>query len=156
MTNISSTDNPRDGKRFLEWVLSIIGALDCIIVVVIFSISQIPYPDGKLIDIWPFPLLYFIEISLVGILSVVAVTILRSNSASKWSAIPWICSGIILAFVILGAWTIGFFLIPAMICFLFVGIFADKRTQGDIPLHIVFFVGGGIAQASFVFLTLLG
>jgi len=111
--------------------------------------------DGELLTIWPFPLLYFIEILIISILCIVAVGMLNTNSKSLWSAIPWICSGILLAFIVLGAWTIGFFLIPAMLLLLFVGIFVDRRTQGDIPLHIIFYVGGAIAQASFVLLTLI-
>ena len=142
-------------RRILEWVFSILGALNCIIVSLIFLFSQIQYPDSQLIEIWPFPLFYFIEISILGILCVVAVAMLKTRAKSYWSIIPWICSGILVAFVILGAWTIGFYLIPAMLLFLLVGIFADKRTQGDIPLHIIFYVVGGLAQATFVFLTLI-
>ncbi|MBE9475169.1 MAG: hypothetical protein IMY85_09790 [Chloroflexi bacterium] len=53
-----------------------------------------------------------------------------------------------MALVILGAWTIGFYLIPAMILFSIVGILADKRTQGDLALHLIFYVSAGIVQAS--------
>lgn len=142
-------------RRLLEWLFSTLGALNCILVSVVFTISQLPQPGGVLIDIWPFPLFYFFEITLIGILPVISVSLLRANTKSLWSAIPWICSGILVAFVILGAWTIGFYLIPAMLLFFFVGIFTDRRTQGDIPLHIIFYVLGGISQAIFVFFTLL-
>ena len=157
MTNKDSTKSQPQVKnrRSLEWLFSILGALNCIIVALLFAISQLPHPVGGLIAIWPFPLFYFIEITLIGILSVLAVSLLRANTKSAWTGIPWLCSGILVAFVILGAWTIGFYLIPAMIFFLLVGVFIDKRTQGDIPLHIIFFVVGGISQAIFVFITLL-
>ena len=153
--NTSESQPPVKNRRSLEWIFSILGALNCIIVVVMFTISQIPQPGGVLLDIWPFPLFYFIEITIIGILPLVVVSVLRTNSKSAWSALPWICSGILVAFVILGAWTIGFYLIPAMLLFLFVGIFVDRRTQGEIPLHIIFYTAGGISQATFVFLTLL-
>ena len=146
---------PAYDRRVLEWVFSILGALNCIVVSIFFLFAQIPYPENELAEIWPFPLIYFIEISILGILCVVAVSMLKSRVKTYWSSIPWICSGILVAFIILGAWTIGFFLIPAMLLFLVVGIFADKRTRGDIPLHIIFYVVGGLAQATFVFLTLL-
>jgi hypothetical protein len=157
MTDMQPMKNHEAGynRRVLEWVFSILGALNCILVSIVFLFTQITYPGGELIDIWPFPLFYFIEITIIGILCVVAVAMLKTNAKSFWSGILWICSGILVAFVILGAWTIGFYLIPAMLLFLLVGIFADKRTQGDIPLHIIFYVAGGIAQATFVFLTLL-
>ena len=152
---ISESQPQQKNRRSLEWIFSILGALNCISVVVLFAVSQLSQPGGVLLDIWPFPLIYFVEITVIGLLPVIAVSMLRTNSKSPWSAIPWICSGILVAFVILGAWTIGFFLIPAMLLLLFVGIFADRRTQGDIPLHIISYVAGGISQAIFVFLTLL-
>ena len=142
-------------RRNLEWIFSILGALNCIIVAVLFTIYQLPQTGGKLTDIWPFPLVYLVEIGILGILPVVSVGLLKEDKKSHWTVVPWICSGILIAFVILGAWTIGFYLIPAMLLFLFVGIFADRRTRGDIPLHIIFYVVAAIAQASFVFLTLL-
>lgn len=146
---------PAKSRRNLEWIFSILSALNCIIITVLFTVYQIPQPGGSLIDIWPFPLIYFIEIIVLGILPVVAVSMMREDEKSRWSLVPWICSGILMAFVILGAWTIGFYLIPAMVLILIAGIFADRRTHGDIPLHLIFFVVGGIAQASLVFLTLL-
>lgn len=153
--NSSESQPQMKNRRSLEWIFSILGSLNCMIVAVVFAITQLPQSGGSLLDIWPFPLIYFIEIIIIGILPVIAMGMLRVNSKSVWSAIPWTCSGILVAFVILGAWTIGFFLIPAMLLFLFVGIFADRRTTGDIPLHIIFFAAGGISQATFVFLTLL-
>lgn len=157
MTNIDPQINQPlvKNRRKLEWVFSILGALNCTIVAVVFTIAQLPQPGGMLIEIWPFPLFYLIEIILLGILCIIAVGMLSRDTKSSWSGIPWICSGILVALVVLGAWTIGFYLIPAMLLFLFVGIFADRRTQGDIPLHIIFYVAGAIAQASFVYLTLL-
>lgn len=157
MTNTDPSNGQPEikNRRKIEWIFSIIGALNCIIIAVLFTIYQLPQPGNDLIEIWPFPLIYFVEITFIGIMPVIAVSMIRENSKSNWTAIPWICSGILMAFVIMGAWTIGFYLIPAMLLFLFVGIFADRRTQGDIPLHIIFFVVGAIAQASFVFLTLL-
>lgn len=143
-----------NNRRNLEWIFSILGAVNCIIVAVLFTIYQLPQTGGELIDIWPFPLVYLVEIGILGILPVVAVGLMKDNVKSRWSVVPWICSGILVAFVILGAWTIGFYLIPAMLLILFVGIFADRRTHGDIPLHIIFYVVGAIAQASFVLLTL--
>lgn len=149
MKNQPATKN----RRNLEWIFSVLGALNCAVIAVLFAIYQIPQPGGDLLDIWPFPLVYLVEIGILGLLPIVAVGMMKEDDKSRWSVVPWICSGILVAFVILGAWTIGFYLIPAMLLFLFVGIFADRRTHGDIPLHIIFYVVGAIAQASFVFLT---
>jgi hypothetical protein len=156
MTNSIPTTNlnTNSKRRSIEWLLCILGALNCILVAAVFTNSQLT--GEGLTSIWPLPLIYFVEISVLGIVCLIAVAMLRNNSVSRWSGIPWICSGILLALVILGAWTIGFYLIPAMILFLIVGILVDRRTQGDIALHLIYYVSAGIVQASLVFLTLLG
>lgn len=157
MTNSEShpkhLPNPR--LRSLEWIFSVLGALNCVLVSILFSFSQIQLPDGDLSNIWPFPAIYFLEIITLGIMCVIAVAKNQDQPESFWSGIPWICSGILFAFVILGAWTIGFYLIPAMVLFLFVGIMDDRRIKGDIPLHLIYFVSGGIAQSILVFFTFI-
>ena len=157
MANSEPRPNPMPNPRLrsFEWVFSVLGALNCVLVSILFSFSQIQLPDGDLSKIWPFPAIYFIEIITLGIMCVIAVAKNQNLPKSIWSGIPWICSGILLAFVILGAWTIGFFLIPAMVLFLFVGIMADRRIKGDIPLHLIYFVSGGIAQSILVFFTFI-
>lgn len=140
-------------RRRLEWTFCILGALNCILVSVSFTYPQ--FSVAGLISFWPFPLIYFIEIIFIGVICLVAIGMIKDNLRSLWSGLPWICSGLLLAFVILGAWTIGFFLLPAMILFMLAGILADRRTQGNIPLHIIFFVSAGLFQAIIVFGTLL-
>lgn len=146
----------RSKTRRLEWLFSSLTAINCFIVVITFAFINGSISIEGILSKWPFPLIYFIEIASLGIIGLVAVAKLQLNLKSKWSGIPWICSGVLFAFVILGAWTIGFFLLPAMILFLVTGILVDKRTEGEIPLHLVYFVSAGIAQAAFVFFTLIG
>jgi hypothetical protein len=158
MNDIESQNIPSSKKEFhlMEWILSIIAALNCAIVVGVFASLNSPDFLTTFSSLWPFPMIYFIEIITIGIIGLVAVGNLKTQEKSNWSASFWICSGIILAFVILGAWTIGFFILPAMVIYLVLGILTDKRTENDIPLHLVFFVAAGISQAIFVFLTLFG
>jgi hypothetical protein len=144
-------------NRFtLEWVLTILAAINCIFAVGYFALINSP----NLVDIissqWPLPFLYFIEIIAIGIAGVIAMTGVQIAPNPRWSAVFWICSGLLLTFVILGAWTIGFFLLPAMIINLVVGILTGRRTGSDIPRHLIYFVAAGIGQATLVFLTLLG
>ncbi len=154
--NISGDPGRENKTRRLEWLFSTLAAINCIVVVIAFSFINGSLTFEGILSQWPFPLLYFFEIASLAIISLIAVGKLQSNVKSSWSGVPWVCSGILFAFVILGAWTIGFFLLPAMILFLVTGIFVDRRTGGEIPLHLVYFVSAGIAQAVLVFLTLLG
>lgn len=146
---------PESRLHSLEWVFSVLGALNCVLVSILFSFSQIQLPDGDLSNIWPFPAIYLIEITTLGFICVIAVAKNQNQPKSIWPGIPWICSGILLAFVILGAWTIGFYLIPAMVLFLIVGILGDRRIKGDIALHLIYFISGGIAQSILVFFTFI-
>jgi hypothetical protein len=141
-------------SSFLAWILAILAGVNCILVVSLFTSYETSYFAESILVLWPFPLVYFLEITAVGVLGVVAVYNLQVKNKSVWSAVPWICSGILLAFVILGSWTIGFFLLPAMVIYLVIGIISDKQIQGDIPRHLIYFVAAGIAQALIVFLTL--
>ena len=151
------TESKSENKfRRLEWLFSSLAAINCIAVVIAFSFINNSITIEGITSQWPFPVIYFLEIAALGIIGLVAVAKLQSNLKSNWSGVPWVCSGVLFAFVILGAWTIGFFLLPAMILFLVTGILVDKRTEGEIPLHLVYFVSAGIAQAVLVFLTLIG
>lgn len=147
--------SPSPRSRTLEWVFSGLGALNCIVISILFSLSQIQLPDGDFSSIWPYPAIYFIEIIILGILCVIAVAKNQNQPNSFWSGIPWICSGILMAFVILGAWTIGFFLIPAMVLFLLVGTMSDRKIKGDIALHLIYFVSAGIGQSILVLFTFI-
>jgi hypothetical protein len=156
MVDKDSTMNTNTGRRSLSlaWVFTAVGALNCALVPIMFAISEVALQDGRVLAIWPLPLIYFIEIFFIGILGVIAMANIQKQPNPFWLGILWICSGILLAFVILGAWTIGFFLIPAMILFLLVGVTLNNRSQGNIPLHLIYFVAVGIAQSTLVFLFL--
>ena len=156
-TNKLTADSKNENRyRRLEWLFSSLAAITCIAAVIAFSFINNSITIEGIISQWPFPVIYFLEIASLGIIGLVAVAKLQFNLKSNWSGVPWICSGVLFAFVILGAWTIGFFLLPAMILFLVTGILVDKRTEGEIPLHLVYFVSAGFAQAALVFLTLIG
>lgn len=133
MTN--STPN-NGAKRIFEWIAAVIGAINCAVVPMLFITGQQP--------LFPLPGLYFIEIMLLG-LAVLVATAVRPTAWSK--PIPWIAAGILLAFVILGGFSIGFFLIPAFIAFLLVGLLADWQTGGNIGLHIGLCFVAAVVQA---------
>jgi len=101
-------------------------------------------------------MIYFMEIISIGIIGLIATVIALREDNSNWSAALWVSSGILLTFVILGSWTIGFFLFPAMLCYLILGINIDRNIGGDIPRQLVIFVIAGISQAVLVLITFFG
>ncbi|OGO72996.1 MAG: hypothetical protein A2Z49_07130 [Chloroflexi bacterium RBG_19FT_COMBO_56_12] len=138
----------------LEWILSALGALNCLIVPAMFTYSQFSQPGTYLADFWPFPAIYFIEIALFGLGCLISVAKNNPDRGSAWNYLPWISAGGLLAFVILGAWTIGFFLIPALLFLIGVGIISDRRKKDNLALHFIIFIGSAMVQSIIVFFVL--
>lgn len=143
-------------SHLLEWFLTLVAAINCVVVVVVFAILNSPDFIADLPNLWPFPMIYFIEIITIAVICTIALWVIQKTYKSNWSIIFWISSGILLSFVILGAWTIGFFLIPAMVILLILGIRSDRRLNNDIPRNIIYFVSAGIGQSLVVFLSFIG
>lgn len=128
-----------------EWIAALIGAVNCIIVPLAFAQSQE--------DLFPLPGLYFIEISLVGLL-VLGFVALRPGLGWRWLALPWVAAGIILAFVVLGGFTIGFYLVPALIAFILTGFLVELQTGGAKVRHFGLLIVAAIGQAALMILFL--
>jgi hypothetical protein len=132
------------------WVLAILTALYCLIVIFLFAVSQISTESS----LWPFPGLYFLEIILLASLGLISLAKNSPPGAHIWTSLPWIGAGGLLSFVILGAWTIGFFLIPPMFLSIGVGVIEDRRKKDNLPLHVILFLTAAFIQAAIVLLIL--
>jgi hypothetical protein len=119
------------------WIAAFIGAATCIIVPLRFA--QSGSRD------FPLPALYFIEIALLGVL-VMAYVALRPNLKRWWSAVPWVAAGVVLTFVILGGFSIGPYLIPALLAFGAVGILVDLGRGGLAARHLGYLLLAAIIQ----------
>ena len=146
---------PINWRRTIEYSLFILAGLNCIFVTIAFAYSEITLSGGQISSVFPFPGIYFIELIAIGIICLLTVSLLNNLTTSTKSGIAWIFSGLLLVFVILGAWTIVFFLIPGMVMLLIAGILIDKRSQRNYALHLIYLIAAGLSQGIFVFLTLL-
>jgi hypothetical protein len=135
-----------DLRRLLEWTAALIGAMNCIAIPALFAQS------GAL-D-FPFPLLYFIEIVITGV-GVLVFVALRQRLSTRWQALPWIAAGIILPFVILGGFSIGFFLIPALIAFCATGLLVGWQAGGLEARHLGYLLLVAVIQAAVMILAVL-
>ena len=130
-----------------EWIAALIGAVNCILVPLAFAQSQE--------NIFPLPGLYFIEIALVGLL-ILAFVALRPGLGARWLALPWVAAGIILAFVFLGGFSIGFYLIPALVAFVVVGRLGDGQAGRARGGHFGLLLVTAVIQGAFmVIMTLI-
>ncbi len=107
-------------KNRLALLLAFVGAADCVVVPVLFGagIQQQPF--------FPLPGLYFLEIALLGLVGLVSA---RQNPAGWGQSVPWGIAGVLRAFNVLGAWTIGLYLIPGTLAFLGVGWLLTEGRQ---------------------------
>jgi hypothetical protein len=131
-------------KRLLEWIAAAIGAITCAVVPFLFVTNQQP--------LFPLPGLYFIEIMLLGLLVLVAT----AARPTRWgNLMPWVAAGVLLAFVILGGFSIGPPLIPALVTFVIVGVLADWQTGGNMALHLALFLSVAVIQAMLMLLLIM-
>jgi hypothetical protein len=134
-----------DVKRVAEWIAALIGAINCIYVSAAFA-----QPGQR--D-FPLPGLYFMEIALLGLL-VLGFVAARPRLGERWNALPWVVAGIVLAFVILGGFSIGFYLIPALVAFTITGLLIDLQTGGLMARHLGLLFVAAMAQGTMMVLLL--
>ena len=137
----------KSAKRVIEWVLAAVGASICVGAALVVWRSQ-SY------NVWPFPALYLIEIIALGTAGFVGL-ITRAEGVVRLDRVPWGVAGALLAFVILGAWTIGPLLLPAMLAFLIAAIVTDTRSNPRWIRHLGIFTIAGVSQASLMFVVIL-
>jgi hypothetical protein len=135
---MSETENQSKWSLFLVRGLAIVAAINCVIVPLLFA-QQRP--------LFPLPGLYLIEIITLGILGLTGLLIIESRSPF-WQAVPWIAAGVLLAFVILGGFSIGFFLIPATVAFLLAGYLQNRIEGGPLSKYIGLILITTILQAT--------
>ena len=129
---------PSQAARAGEWVAALVGAVNCILVPAAFAESQ-----GSL---FPFPGLYLVQIALVGVL-VLAFVALRSRLPARGSALPWLAAGTMLAFVVLGGFSIGPYLTPALLAFVVTGVLVDLQDGESMARHVGYLLVAAVAQA---------
>lgn len=143
---MSTQENSNDWRDMMILLLASLAAVNCIIVPFLFA-QQRP--------LFPLPGLYFIEIALLGVLGLASL-VTQTPSSAIWPRMPWVAAGALFAFVILGAFSIGFFLIPAAASFLVAGILADKRANRPTGPHArLFFLATVIQSAVLLLLTMI-
>lgn len=147
-------DNTISWKRSIEILLGFSGAITCLVVSISFAASELSLYDGDIGRLLPIPGFYFIELAIIGLLGFFSTAFPSLASSILWRGMPWICAGILMAFVILGAWSIGFLLIPGMLAFLFTGFLLDRRNKGNVALHFILFISAGLGQSTIVLMLL--
>lgn len=122
----------------LEQILAILAAVVCLTItlVVWFSISGYQ-------SMWPLPGLYFIEMVSLSFIS----TFIFVRGDLRGSLITWIAAGVVSAFSILGAFSVGFFYLPVALLFGVISLIWDVRNKQPLMAHLGIFLLAGIVQS---------
>jgi len=126
----------------LERFLAILGAVVCLIITILFWVSVSAYQT-----MWPLPGLYFIEMVALSIIS--AFIFIRGDPRDQF--ITWGAAGVISAFSILGALSVGFFYLPVALIFAVISVTSAVRNKQRITAHLGIFLIAGIAQMALMF-----
>lgn len=118
------------GIRSLEQFLAVVGGAACLLIS-----ARIGQVVSATQPVWPLPGLYLVEMSIVSVLGMFGVLGYSSGRFSVWIALTWAAVGILLAFVLMGAWSIGLFFSPVVLIFAVAAILSDRRQGRNILLH---------------------
>jgi hypothetical protein len=141
----------RNKNRFMpvfEWMLAVFGAVVCFGVAFVFASYQKN-------DLWPIPGFYFIEMVALAVLGVISLLPHSGSTTSRWGMVPWIIAGAFFPLVLLGIFSIGIFLYPAMLAFLLVGVLNDIRKKTSMAPHIGWAVAAALIQGGLMYIFIL-
>jgi hypothetical protein len=140
---MSKSNNQSDRIVLVARGLAVVAAINCVVVPLFFA-QQRP--------LFPFPGLYLIEIAVLGILGLTGLLLVEPNSPF-WRGVPWAAAGVLLAFVILGGFSIGFFLIPATAAFLLAGFLMNWIERGLVVPYIGLFLIAAVLQVTLMLIA---
>jgi len=110
-----------------EQVVAVLAAAACWILCWKLWASLAAYQD-----VWLFPALYFIELTALTVVCA-AGYLLRVPSRAK---IAWGAGGALMAFAVLGAWTVGLYFLPLAVVLLVLGVGTDRREGRNTLAHL--------------------
>lgn len=129
--------------------MAILAAANCLWVAVLFGTSQLS-PGQSAWSLFPLPGLYLAEIALIGIFTLFAVW----EDTNKWAAGLPVAAGILLAFYVLGGFSIGPYLLPALIAQGALIILWAKEHRAKITTKLAIILGAAIGQGGVMLLAI--
>lgn len=142
---MQSTTGNTSAPQPLERFLAILGAVACLVITIVIWRSVSAHQG-----MWPLPGLYFIEIAGVSIASMLAFV--RGDPSGR--IIMWAAIGILGAFSIVGALSVGFFFLPIGMIFAIASLSYDVRRRQPLAAHLGVCLIAGMAQAALMFVVI--
>lgn len=134
-------------NRITAWSLAVLVVADCLWVSIIFGATQLS-PGQAVWTLFPLPGLYLLEIAIIGILVPAAVW----KASSKWFLALLAAAGILLAFFVLGGFSLGPYLLPVLVGLAALVILSAKGYEIGLATATAIFFGAAIGQAGIMLL----
>ena len=103
---------------------------------------------------WPLPDLYLLEISAVSILGLWSIGSNQTRLLTLRGFLTWVTVGILFAFMILGALSVGFLFAPVAILFAIAAILSDRRQGHNQVAHLGIGLVAAVAQGSLMLVVI--
>ncbi|HSO26580.1 MAG TPA: hypothetical protein VLS48_00815 [Anaerolineales bacterium] len=139
--------------RVLEWAFALLGGLSGLSIILGFLVNA--GATQSLGSLFPFPLLYLIELFFAVLMGAMSVFLNKGTRTTLLAALPWITAGILLAFVALGSAAFGPGLVLPMLAFLIAGVLTDLRQGGSLLAHAGLLLLVAVIQAFLMFVNLI-
>jgi len=132
------------GKIVNGKFIAVLAVIICLATSLLISQSLLSDPHQ---EIFPLPAFYLLEM--------IAMSLVAAISAFKegelWNKVVWAAGGIITAFVLMGAWSIGFFFIPTTVLIFITAILSWQRHQTQFLIAAITFTVAFVAQIILMF-----
>jgi hypothetical protein len=129
-------------RRKIEWILALCGAAVCSIDTAVYW-KYLPDPGTQH---WPFSAFPLIEMVALGWIGAVGIAMDSGKGSNVWGALPWVVTGCLSPLIILGALSIGPWLILAGGFFIGAGVLANRRRQRELLPDVTFFSVGAVGN----------
>jgi hypothetical protein len=146
MKNISPpTVSTRDIERFLV----VVGTAICLIV----SACVWWFVSGQQI-MWPLPDLYLLEMLAASVLATFDILSNESKQFHVRGILVWAAVGVLLAFVVMGAFSIGFLYAPVAGLFAIAAFLSDRRQGYNLLVHMSIGLAAALIQVALMLVVI--
>ncbi len=128
-----------DQSRPFENYLAAVAAIGCLALT-----TAVWWGVSTMQTMWPLPALYLIEVATAAV--VAAIAFIRAGQRGR--RIAWAVVGVLVAFSLLGLFTVGALYLPTVLILGGVCLTADLRNKSPLGPHLVIFLLGALTQSA--------
>ncbi len=144
--------NIRRWLYFASLVLAFVGAVIALIGSGLVFADQAQIPESR---IWPLPGLIFFDWAIIGILGFLGAWLSDKPNGSTWLKVIWFVVGALIPLVILGAFSIGLFVLFTLLFFLASAVILTIQMKGEALGHIELFMVGVICNLGILLVLII-